>query len=164
MSSWYIADADGTHFNWNKEPTFECPNARFELREESESEPHYVDRLIATPEIEQAAPLLGLTAQQLVVLLHRAHARSSYGRKRIDGRLTNECASCGRTMKRLGFRAWIDEPIPEADQTEGQRASAQLGDVLGFSGEQRRTLRTTWHPTKKAAEAWARHERKRAMA
>src|SRR3954469_14874346 len=104
MSTWYIAD-DDTHFNWNKEPTFECPNARFELREESESEPHYVDRLIATPEIEQAAPLLGLTAQQLVILLHRAHARSSYGRKRIDGRLTNECACCGRTMKRLGFRA-----------------------------------------------------------
>jgi len=60
-------------------------------------------------------------------------------------------------MTRKGFRAWID--APSADDAAAQRVAARLG-----FNPPRQTQRTTWHATKRDAEAWARHERRRAQA
>lgn len=59
-------------------------------------------------------------------------------------------------MTRKGFRAWIDQASDDA-------ASQRVAQRLGLDGP-RATVRTTWHPTKAEAQAWARHELARARA
>lgn len=143
-SSWYV-EAGVTHYNWSKEPTYRCPLADGEM--------------ISLATIEPAAAALGLSLERLARIITRAHRGGNGHRRRVDGKLTDECSSCGHKMKRLGYRAWIDEPIPASERTEGQAIGAALGH-----GAPRRTTRTTWHKTKREAEAWARHECKRAKA
>ena len=75
------------------------------------------------------------------------------GRLRVDGVLTDRCAVCGAKMNRKGFRGWIDAPVTDAP---AKRIAGRLG-----LAEPRETQRVTWHPTKKDAEAWAKHERRR---
>lgn len=143
---WFVDDGD-THFNWSKEPTYRCPLA---------------ERADEYPEgLERAASLLGISIERLARMVLRAH--SGYGhRARVDDKLTDVCSSCGRKMRRLGYRAWIDEPADEPADGVGA-INRRLSAHLGF-GEPRRRVRTTWHKTKKEAEAWARHECKRAKA
>ena len=75
---------------------------------------------------------------------------------RVDGVLTDRCALCGTKMVRKGFRAWIDAP---ADDAAAKRVSRRLGFA-----PPRTTQRVTWHPTRRAAREWARHEQARADA
>lgn len=143
---WYVGDAAGSRFNWAKEPAFRCPLAELALERPGDFEP--------------AAELLDLTGERLARIFERAHARGFGYRRRVDDRLTDECQQCGHKMRRLGFRAWIDEPGSWGGHSDATRA---LNEALG-NGPPRRLVRETWHKTKKEAEAWARHECSRAKA
>lgn len=154
MSSWYLPSADGTRrFSWNKEPTFECPNADAVHYTAGERDGEDGTWTLARDEIATAAAALGADPVMLGRLLRQRHASHAAGRMRVNGRLTDRCAICGAKMTRKGFRAWIDEPSEDASS---QRIAGRLG-----LEPPRRTIRTTWHPTKREAEAWARHEHKR---
>jgi hypothetical protein len=154
-SSWYLSGPDATRFNWNKEPTFQCPNAdavTYTAADDGGEGTWTLQR----PEIATAAAAIDADPVMLGRLLRQRHASFTAGRLRIDGRLTDRCAICGAKMTRKGFRAWID-------QASDDDASQRVARRLGLDGP-RTTVRTTWHPTKTEAQAWARHELKRARA
>ena len=154
-ASWYLSGPDGLRVNWNKAPTFQCPNAdavTYTAAEDGGEGTWTLQR----PEIAAAAAALGADPVLLAKLLRQRHASISAGRLRVDGRLTDRCAICGTKMTRKGFRAWIDQDSDDA-------ASQRVARRLGLDGP-RTTVRTTWHPTKTEAQAWARHELKRARA
>lgn len=159
MSAWYIAAGD-THFNWAKAPTFECPNAATDGRPIGAmlAEDAAITPLVARARL--AADALGVDAAKVIGMLRRMHSGGTR-RAEIDGKLTDRCAHCGAKMKRKGFRAWIDEP-GSWDGYSG--ATRSLNQMIGNSEPPRKTIRTTWHKTKKEAEAWARHECRRAKA
>jgi len=141
-SWWYLPGADGTHYNWAKHPTFECPNADTVTYTAAEREGEEGTWVLQRDAISAAAAAIGADAILLAKLLRRCHHTSVGGRLRVHGVLTNRCAVCGATMTRKGYRAWITAPGAGA-------------------GAQRTTTRTTWHRTRREAAAWARHERDR---
>lgn len=147
LRSWYFQGPRGLRFNWDREPTFECPNADL-LDERGERR--------TRPELVAAARAIGADPLLLGQLLHSRHSLLQARRLRVDGRLTDRCATCGSKMTRKGYRAWIDEPGEGTIVPSGgsEPSSARVA---------RSTIRTTWHRTKTAAEAWARHELTRAM-
>lgn len=153
-ASWYVSGPDGLRFNWNKAPTFQCPNASAVTYTAADAGGGEGTWTLQRPEVAAAAAAIGADPVMLGKLLHQRHASFAAGRLRVDGRLTDRCAICGAKMTRKGFRAWIDKP---GDDEASQRVARRLG----LQGP-RTTIRTTWHPTKAAAEAWARHELKRA--
>jgi len=156
MSSWYLEGPRGLHFHWAKHPSFECPNADPVLYTPAERVGENGTWALQRAEVAAAAAAIGADAVMLGQLLRQRHASHAAGRLRVDGTLTDRCAICGTKMTRKGFRAWIDEPNPDV-------ASQRIAGRLGF-GAPRTTVRTTWHPTKRDAEAWARHECRRAKA
>lgn len=154
-ASWYLSGPDGLRFNWNKAPTFACPNAdvvTYVAGEDGGEGTWTLQRL----EVAAAAAAIGADPVMLGRLLQQRHASFTAGRLRVDGRLTDLCAVCGTTMTRKGFRAWIDEPSADA-------TSQRVAGRLGLDGP-RTTVRRTWHQTKAGAEAWVRHELKRTRA
>jgi len=156
-SSWYLrgAGGDDARFNWNKHPSYSCPNAdpvSYSAAATAGAEGTWT---LLRPEVAAAAAAIGADPIMLGKLLRQRHASHQAGRLRIDERLTDRCAICGAKMTRKGFRAWIDQSSPD-------EASQRVAGRLGLHGP-RTTLRTTWHDTKREAEAWARHERKRAQ-
>ena len=154
-ASWYVSGPDGLRFNWNKAPTFQCPNAGA-VTYAAAADGGEGTWTLQRPEVAAAAAAIGADPVMLGKLLHQRHASFAAGRLRVDGRLTDRCAICGAKLTRKGFRAWIDNPA-------GGDASQRVASRLGLDGP-RTTVRTTWHPTKAQAEAWARHELKRARA
>lgn len=162
-SYWYYDAPDGRRWNWSKEPTYQCPN-RPALREVEEPTP-LVDRLIPTIAMRDAAEALATTPEAMARLLENVHARISYGRQRdANGRLTDRCSCCGAKMRRLGFRAWVDEPIPENELTDDHARSMRVSERLGLDGEQRRTTWSGHFETKRAAQEWAHRESRDAKA
>lgn len=158
MSSWFLSGARGRAYNWAKHPTFVCPNA--DPVSYTPAEPGATEGTwsLTRPEVATAAAAIGADAVMLGQLLRQRHASHTAGRLRVGDRVTDRCSICGAKMIRKGFRAWIDEP----DDSDDASAQRRIAGRLGFEAP-RRTLRTTWHPTKREAEAWARHERKRAQ-
>lgn len=154
MSSWYVSGPSGLHFNWSKHPSFECPNADPVSYTAAERDGEGGTWALQRDEVAAAAAAIGADPVMLGQLLRQRHASHGAGRLRVDGKLTDRCAICGAKMTRKGFRAWIDEPNSDP-------ASQRIAGRIGF-GAPRITVRTTWHPTKREAEAWARHERQRA--
>jgi hypothetical protein len=155
MSGWYVAAGD-THFNWASKPSYVCPNAalvEYQAAADGSSDGKHV---LKDPRVTLAAEALAADPILLGQMLLRAHSSHRAGRMRVDGRLTERCAICGTKLTRQGFRAWIDGP-----PTEG--SGKRIAERLGF-GAIRAPIRSTWHKTRKEAEAWARHECKRAKA
>lgn len=148
---WYVSDGD-THFNWSKTPTFECP---FSVTPSDEL-------LIA---IADASLALGMDTLKLAKMIDQPHRHGSR-REKVNDKYTDKCAHCGAKMKRLGFRAWITEPVPEEEWTAHTKTNVRIADRLGFgaAGGTTRVVRATWHKTKREAEAWCRHECKRSVA
>lgn len=169
MGAWYYDAPDGRRWHFNKEPSFECPNyfAKYELTDPETGE----KRLVAAPpdkalgitfrrhvpeEVERAAELIGCGGEELAAMLLRSHQSVGFGRKRVDGRLTNTCRACGGKMKRLGFYAYADEPIPEGEETAEQRSSAAINQrLVGGDGRARRTTWSGHFDTKREARQWA---------
>lgn len=133
---WYVEGANGHRFNWSKTPTFVCPNA---------------EGLDAPDGI---SPVDGIDGRHLSDLVKHAHRRSSAGRARVDGRLTEDCSVCGVNMNRLGFRAWETAPR-DVDDSRSRVASR-----LGFSDDEV-VGEPKWCRTKKQAEEWARSRAKK---
>lgn len=156
MSSWYLSGPAELRFNWAKKPTFECPNADPVTYRPSDVDGEDGTWTVDREEIAAAATAIGADPVMLGRLLRQRHASLAAGRLSVDGALTDQCAICGTRMTRKGFRAWIDAPT---DDPASQRISGRLG-----LGPVRTTRRTTWHRSKREAEAWARHERARAIA
>lgn len=156
MGSSYIEGPNGLHFNWRKEPSFECPNADPVSYTPPDTDGEDGTWTLTRDEVAAAAAAIDADPVMLGRLLKARHTSSYAGRLRVDGCLTDRCAVCGAKMSRKGFRAWIDGP-----PTEG--SGKRIAERLGF-GAVRTPIRTTWHKTKKEAEAWARHECKRAKA
>lgn len=140
----YFAGKAGARYCYAAHPTYRCP--------------------LAEPDVDELAPVapsLGADPERFAKLLQAAHRRGGELRARVDGKLTEDCSVCGHRLERLGFRAWIDAPIPPARQTEAQRRNAAFARTFGGDPVQRETLRATWHATKREAIAWARHEHSR---
>lgn len=156
MTSWHVSGPAGLRFNWAKQPTFECPNADPVTYTASARDGEEGTSSLTRDELVDAAAAIGADALMAGKLLRQRHASHAAGRLRVDGALTGRCAICATKMAREGFRAWVDAP---ADDAAAERVAARLG----FSPP-RQTQRTTWHATKRDAEAWARHERRRAQA
>jgi len=155
-SHWYFAGAAGLHYNWAKHPTFECPNAEPVTYAPPEREGEQGTWTLEREEFTMAAAAIGADPILLATLVRQRHHTSGAGRLRVDGVLTDRCALCGTKMVRNGFRAWIDAP---ADDAAAKRVSRRLGFA-----PPRTTQRVTWHPTRRAAREWARHEQARADA
>jgi len=93
--SWYLSGPDDTRFNWNKEPSFQCPNA---------DPVHYTAAAVTgeegtwslqRPHIATAAAAIGADPVLLGKLLRQRHASHQAGRLRADGRLTDRYTICG---------------------------------------------------------------------
>lgn len=151
-NSRYYDAPDGRHFCWNVDPTFVCPLAWFE-RTDDEAKAR-----IPTAAVEAAAAALGCGGDELARILERQHASFTHTRRRVDGRLTDICDCCGSRMERKGFRVWADRPKTQEELTGNDRVASQIGQRLGFSGEQRVTLRNFYVDTKREAKAWALDE------
>ncbi len=158
MSSWFVRGAGERRYNWTKHPTFVCPNADPVSYTPVEAGAAEGTWSLTRDEVATAAAAIGADPVMLGQLLRQRHASHAAGRLRVGDRLTDCCAICGAKMTRKGFRAWIDELDDNEDASSQRRIASRLGLAAP-----RRTLRTTWHPTKREAEAWARHERKRAQ-
>lgn len=156
---WYVEALDGTRFAWSKAPAFRCELATFEQRDAGDGT--FAERIVTTAPVEHAAAALQLQAGELAALLIRAHRSSGGERRRVDGRLTSDCAVCGRRMTRLGFRAWIDRPLRDDELTDSDRTSRRIAVRLGLDGRRLVLVREVYLATKREAESWARHELRR---
>lgn len=168
--SWYFEAPDGRRFNWNKEPTYTCPHEgiRYEVHDFGTGKVTITDARPAdeavgitfsryiSEETKQAAAALGVDPLKLAKMITAGH-RSTYGRERVDGKLTEKCRACGAKMERLGFRCWIDRPVSADEATEGEQASKAIAGRLGFA-DPRRTVQTFYAETKREADRWARDE------
>lgn len=146
---WYMEGADGRHFCFAKEPTYTCPHAHFERTRVDEET---VER-IPTPAVKRAAEALGADPELLARGLERQHASFTYGRRRVNGKLTDQCAVCGARMQRKGFRCWIER---EPTDDERNDMNSRVAGRLGFSNM--RTERSFYVDTKREAREWAAEE------
>jgi hypothetical protein len=130
----YFRGADGRRYCWNKEPTYTCPIGAAERLGDI---------------LEMAAEEVGVKADWLL-----ARIRHSPWRARVDGRLTENCETCGHRMRREGFRYWI-EAEPSKNATEDQRLAASIHHRL--TGDGFVQVSGPWYAsTRKGARAWAR--------
>lgn len=176
--SWCYEAKDGRRWTWNKAPSYECPNY-FERYIFTDPETGETRRVHFPPEkrvgvtfsryvpdhVREAAKLIGCGGEELAAMLVKVHQDRGMERKRVDGKLTNECVACGGRLTRKGFYAYADEPIPEGEETSEQRASAAISNRLGFDSSGPR--RTTWSGhfgTKREAQEWAHENMKIANA
>lgn len=94
-------------------------------------------------DVVAAARELGMEPAMLLKCLASAH-RSNGVRMSVDGRVTDDCATCGCRMKRLGFAYWVEEEDPNPRST-----AHMFGDGFRQSGPR-------WYAkTRKDAKAWA---------
>lgn len=145
MSYWYIegkAEKDRhRHFCWAKEPTYVCRYRNGIIEAEGGGD------FGANHPLLREAVAIGMT--RLDRIIKDAHRRGFAVRHRDDkGKLTEDCASCGCKLKRLGFAAWEEQPPEEED------AQSRIADRLGFSNY-RQVGERRYFRTKKKAEAWA---------
>lgn len=164
MNSWYFEAPDGRRFNWNKAPTYICPNAdpiRVEVDGDERIETITLDRAVA---IDAAARGLMMDPLKLARLIKRSHRSFSYQRERVNGKLTDRCECCGAKMDRLGFRCWVDRPKTEDELTSEDRTSSRVAERLGFDPGRRVVVHSFYADTKREADAWARDELRTAKA
>jgi hypothetical protein len=151
---WVYTASDGRRYCWNKEPTFSCP---------------LVDPLADRPDpdgdpvspfgrgIDEAAAALSVAPADLAGVLRRAH-RSTSGkgtrRRRVGGRLTDLCDVCGRRMKRLGFRAWIE--VPDTSERTGTQITRMMFGAAYWPVRDS----SRYFDTKKEAQSWALDEKR----
>jgi hypothetical protein len=148
----YYEAPDGRRFCFITHPTFLCPLATFERAEDENRSRVLTDAVVA------AAGVLGCDPADLARIIEGSHARAGTSRKRTaDGKLTADCGSCGARMERLGFRCFIEAPIPDGEETQGEQASRAIAGRLGFSAPMR-TERSFYVDTKREAREWALDE------
>lgn len=176
--SWYFESKDGRRWNWNKSPSFECPNyfARYRFTHPETGEQKLVhfppDKKLGVTfaryvpdEVREAAKLLNCGADELAAMLVKVHQDRGVSRKRVGGKLTSECVACGGRLTRKGFAAWAEEPVPEGEETSEQRSASNITRRLGGGdGTIRRTTWTGYFDTKREAEEWAHESMKAADA
>lgn len=135
-SYWYIEGADGRHYCYAKDASYECPVGAGEM-----------DDIL-----RDATNAIGFDEELFNYLVRRWH--HSAHRRRIDGKLTDLCESCGHKLTRRGVRYWIEGPPPK-DGEGMARVSRQINLAMGGSGFT--TVEGPWYAkTRKAAQEWAR--------
>lgn len=132
------------HYAYNIEPSYECP----------------VGKAAAAAQKGEPGGCVDLAAEALGVepkLLGRLLLRSSCGSRARDERerLTDRCYLHGCKMSKRGYRAFIDEPVPEGEVTDLGRLSREMSRALGGDGVQRRVVESRWCDTKREAREWA---------
>jgi hypothetical protein len=140
---WIVNGGNGERFAWRKEPTYLCPHGYFERVREGDE----VVSRVPTAAVEQAAAALGADVELLMRVMERVHASHSAGRRRVNGKLTGDCAICGARMIRKGFAHWKEVASDDV-------IARGFGAALGFDGHVRGVTR--YVDTKREAEAWAR--------
>lgn len=139
----YYEGADGRRYCWESEPTFRCPVGAIE-RDPIAEDFGYV----LTAPIIAAADKLAIDPQFLAGKLKHSPERT-----RVDGRLTDDCNSCGHRMERLGYRYWIMAKEAESAASEANR---RVADRLGFNADGFVIVDGSWYAkTRKDAKAWA---------
>jgi hypothetical protein len=133
----YYEGANGERYCYAKHPTYTCPLAEPGTQD---AEP--------TREVATAAGVLGADPDLLARVLETGHRRYAQGRRRVDGQLTEQCATCGHRMTRIGFAYWKDVPDP------GEGSVARIANRLGFTAV--RTVTRGHMDTKREAIEWAR--------
>lgn len=123
MSYWMIHGADGKDYCWAKEPSYRCPIGSAE---------RLGDILAAACEV------IGIDPAWLL----RRMKHSPY-RKRVNGRLTDRCETCGHKLERLGF--WCSIRTHDHEQSVAGFAMANIEKQF-------------YVDTKREAERWARDE------
>lgn len=164
MNGWYYAGGDGTRFCFAKEPSFVCPNGRslWDCHDLATGEVTVVERQAGermgitftrhvTDAQRRAAAELGMDPECLASLILRGHS-SNWGRRRVDGKLTDQCKACGTKMERLGFRCWIEHDKAAEDYGTGDRITETLGGTPSI------TTKSFYLDTKKEARSWAIEE------
>lgn len=144
------------HFGYATEPTVECPLAS----------PFLDDAGTVTLEVEVAAQHLGADVDKIAKVLQALHRRVGVTRARDDGgKLVMRCAACGHRLTSKGYRAYVDELVPERERTADQRGVDRLNrSLFGNTAGPRRLVRQTYATTKKEAREWAWKQRQRAAA
>jgi len=157
MSSSYrfFRGAGERRFCFAVHPTFVCPLA--------DPNPERPAGDVGSPwglGIDEAAQAMGCAPGHLAEILRLAHRRRRAERERgPDGRLTDNCTVCLSKMRRLGFRAWVTDPIAQEDLRAEQRSSLAISQRLGGHYDPRVTVgEVRWFDTKKEAREWAREE------
>lgn len=150
MGSYWCMEAGTRRWNWNKSPTFRCPNA------ETWGPPDDIVR--RGDQLAEAAAALGADPLRLAQLLTQRHRSGGGLREKKDDRYTGRCRICGARLIKVGYRAWIDDAVPTSKMTDTERASAQVNRRLGFAPPRRPVGEDRHFDTKKAAEQWARAE------
>lgn len=154
---WSIkGDPEGRHFCFTTEPFFECPNSRitYEVQNLATGEKTLTTRRPeervgwtftrhVSDEAAQAAQLLGVEPKKLLAILGNAHRHRAAERARVNGKLTNRCATCGAKMIDHGYSAYVERPKREDEYHEGDRTNAALAERMGFQPPMLRLVGTT---------------------
>ena len=149
----YWDGPEGRRYCFTTEPLMECPNVPEPQREAGSG---YVVTAVA----KAVAAALSTTEQDACRVLRRAHSGSRGHRRRVDGKLTDRCDSCGAKMRNRGYFAYVEEPVPEEELTSLQRTSAALNARLSGNATQYRRIRDVQVDTRREAKAWAWDELK----
>jgi hypothetical protein len=148
-------ELDGVRFCFTITPSFECPMTvtAYEVWDpvtdkttvttrrppkEDEALGITFKRHVTEAQIE-AARLLGVDAKALVTLIENSHRGAWHSqdgiRRRVEGKLTDLCRTCGAKLINHGYSAFVERDFdPEVDEDpEGTRkASRAISDRLGF--------------------------------
>lgn len=145
MSFRYWEHGDN-RFGYMVEAAFECPVAAL-LHFSPDDEPPAV--------VVQAAAVIGMDDAHRFAVMLRSNTLCGSRQRDAQERLTDRCAGHHCKMKRKGFLAFVDEPIPKSEWESTQRISHRLNTFMGGDYEPRRHIRETWCTTKKEAKQWA---------
>jgi hypothetical protein len=147
MRYWQIkGDPEERHFCFTTEPRMECPfesvtyavtdlasgETTTTKRRPQEHEAVTSERHVS-PEMEQAAQLLGMRPKALDALVTNGH-RHGGGRWRdpATGKLTNRCKACGSKLIDHGYSAYVERPKREDEFGEMDQTNAALASRLGM--------------------------------
>lgn len=177
MRYWTIkGDPDDRRFCFTTEPRFECPHESitYSVTDLAGGAPTITKRRPeeavgitftrhVSEEMAQAAQLLGLDGKKLAAMLVGAHRSKPPTRERVDGKLTNRCATCGAKMIDHGYSAYVERPRREDEMDAMHRTSAAISSRLGGEGPMVR-LKSATGLKRSEARQWAWEARQQVAA
>lgn len=151
----YFPGAEGRMYLYESYALYRCPyqDELYALNREPADPPTETPK---TDTVQAALDVAGLTLDARRMLL-RAHRSTG---SHPEGMPADECAACGATKTKIGYRTWKQAPIEQiAKLTEGtaHETTVRLNARLGNSHARVPDSDRFW-PTKKEAIAWAREE------
>lgn len=155
MSARYWTGPDDRHYAYNVDASYDCPVAKL-IAFPSDAD-------VLPQRLTDAAGALKMDPRRLAVMLRK----SSCGARDRDGaKLTERCVAHGVKMNRRGYRAFVDEPVPEAEWGRDPHMRSQVAINRRLSDPDyvpRRVVEQAWLRTKREARLWAWERRQAAV-